>query len=217
MPSGRVPASWNVSLRDGPAGLIWRGAAAYGRAWPPLRHACPVALSSARPPDLARAPRWPRRAHLVPRAGVRAPPSWPRRVSHVFPLMAAQQQVHGICPFRCRRMMGRRVVGVVTESDLLAAQDKAARDTRLDAETPGRWRLRKPPLAALTAGTLLRRHLRADHGLGVQRVALLDLGDPGQRARHEHLVGVLLDERPRRAGADLAPAVPGGQRRSQLQ
>lgn len=54
-------------------------------------------------------------------------------------------------------MMGRRVVGVVTESDLLAAQDKAARDARLDAETPGRWRLRKPLLPALTAGTLMSK------------------------------------------------------------
>jgi CBS domain-containing protein len=52
-------------------------------------------------------------------------------------------------------MMGRQVAGVVTESDLLAAEDKAARDARLDAETPGRWRLHKPQLAALTAGTLM--------------------------------------------------------------
>jgi hypothetical protein len=34
-------------------------------------------------------------------------------------------------------MMGRQVAGVVTETDLLAAEDKAARDARLDAETPG--------------------------------------------------------------------------------
>src|SRR6516165_8064821 len=51
---------------------------------------------------------------------------------------------------------------------------------------------------------LLGGYLRADHGLGVQRVALLDLGDPGQRARHELLEDVLGDERARRAGADLA-------------
>ena len=54
-------------------------------------------------------------------------------------------------------MMGRQVAGVVTESDLLAAEDKAARDARLDAETPGRWRLHKPALAALTAGTLMSK------------------------------------------------------------
>ena len=34
-------------------------------------------------------------------------------------------------------MMGWQVAGVITESDLLAAEDKAARDARLDAETPG--------------------------------------------------------------------------------
>jgi CBS domain-containing protein len=54
-------------------------------------------------------------------------------------------------------MMGRQVVGVVTESDLLAAEDKAARDARLDAESPGRWRLHKPPLATLTADTLMSK------------------------------------------------------------
>jgi CBS domain-containing protein len=52
-------------------------------------------------------------------------------------------------------MMGRRVVGVVTESDLLAAENKGAREARLDAETPGHWRPRKPQLTALTAGTLM--------------------------------------------------------------
>ena len=54
-------------------------------------------------------------------------------------------------------MMGRQVAGVVTESDLLAAEDKAARDARLDAETPGRWRRHKPQPAALTAGTLMSK------------------------------------------------------------
>ena len=54
-------------------------------------------------------------------------------------------------------MMARQVAGVITESDLLAAQDKAARDARLDAETPGRWRLHRPQLAALTAGTLMSK------------------------------------------------------------
>ena len=90
MPSSRVPASRNVRLRDGPAGLIWRGAAAHGRAWPPLRHACSVALPSARPPGLAPAPRWPRRARLlVPRAGARAPPSWPCWADRLFPLVCS--------------------------------------------------------------------------------------------------------------------------------
>ena len=53
-------------------------------------------------------------------------------------------------------MMGRQVAGVVTESDLLAAEDKAARESRPDAETPGRWRP-QPQSAALTAGTLMSK------------------------------------------------------------
>ncbi len=40
--------------------------------------------------------------------------------------------------------------------------------------------------------------------VGVERVALLDRGDPLQAALHELVVDRLLDQRPRRAGADLA-------------
>jgi CBS domain-containing protein len=54
-------------------------------------------------------------------------------------------------------MMGRQVAGVVTESDLLAAEDKTARDARLDAEAPARWRRHKPRSAGLTAGTLMSK------------------------------------------------------------
>jgi CBS domain-containing protein len=54
-------------------------------------------------------------------------------------------------------MMGRQVVGVVTESDLLAAEDTTAREARLEAETPGHWRLRRPQLAALNAGMLMSK------------------------------------------------------------
>jgi CBS domain-containing protein len=52
-------------------------------------------------------------------------------------------------------MMGRLVAGVVTESDLLAAEDVTARQARLNAESPKRWRLREPGQASLTAGTLM--------------------------------------------------------------
>jgi CBS domain-containing protein len=52
-------------------------------------------------------------------------------------------------------MMGRLVAGVVTESDLLAAEDVTAREARLNAESPRRWRLREPGRASLTAGALM--------------------------------------------------------------
>ena len=52
-------------------------------------------------------------------------------------------------------MMGRLVAGVVTESDLLAAEDVTARVARLNAESPKRWRLRKSGRASLTAGALM--------------------------------------------------------------
>jgi CBS domain-containing protein len=52
-------------------------------------------------------------------------------------------------------MMGRKVAGVVTEADLLAAEDESARQARL-ADTIGRrWRLRRQPHVDLTAGTLM--------------------------------------------------------------
>jgi CBS domain-containing protein len=51
--------------------------------------------------------------------------------------------------------MGREVVGVVTEADLLAAEDETSRRARM-AGSIGRRRLhRKQPHASLTAGTLM--------------------------------------------------------------
>jgi len=52
-------------------------------------------------------------------------------------------------------MMGRQVAGVVSEADLLAAEDKTARQARMDAATSRRWRIRKPRRTALTAGALM--------------------------------------------------------------
>jgi len=51
-------------------------------------------------------------------------------------------------------MMGRQVVGVVSEADLLAAEDDRTRRARM-ATTTGRRRLRRHPQANLTAGTLM--------------------------------------------------------------
>ncbi len=65
--------------------------------------------------------------------------------------MLAEHQISGLPVLR----MGRHVVGVVSEADLLAAEDKAARQTRMDAAIGRRWRIRKPRRTALTAGALM--------------------------------------------------------------
>ena len=52
-------------------------------------------------------------------------------------------------------MMGRQVAGVVSEADLLAAEDESARQARMASTTGRRWRLRKQPHVSLTAGTLM--------------------------------------------------------------
>jgi CBS-domain-containing membrane protein len=52
-------------------------------------------------------------------------------------------------------MMGRKVAGVVSEADLLAVQDKTARQARMAAESRRRWRTRKPQHTTLNAGALM--------------------------------------------------------------
>jgi CBS domain-containing protein len=52
-------------------------------------------------------------------------------------------------------MMGRKVAGVVTEADLLAAEDEMARRARMAGTIGRRWRLRRQPHVSLTAGTLM--------------------------------------------------------------
>ena len=52
-------------------------------------------------------------------------------------------------------MMGRQVAGVVSEADLLAAEDETARQARMASAIGRRWRLRKQPHASLTAGPLM--------------------------------------------------------------
>jgi CBS domain-containing protein len=92
---------------------------------------------------------------------------WARRVSDVMTTTVVT--VDRITPFQEidrllteRRisgvpvlMMGRQVAGVVTEADLLAAEDESARQARLAGTLGRRWRLRKPPHVSLTAGTLM--------------------------------------------------------------
>ena len=52
-------------------------------------------------------------------------------------------------------MMGRQVAGVVSEADLLAAEDETARQARMASAIGRRWRLRKQPHVSLTAGALM--------------------------------------------------------------
>jgi CBS domain-containing protein len=51
--------------------------------------------------------------------------------------------------------MGREVAGVVTEADLLAAEDETSRRARMESSIGRRRLLRKQPHASLTAGTLM--------------------------------------------------------------
>src|SRR5690242_18933992 len=51
--------------------------------------------------------------------------------------------------------MGREVAGVVSETDLLAAEDETQRQARMAGSMGRRWRLRKQPQVRLTAGTLM--------------------------------------------------------------
>ena len=51
--------------------------------------------------------------------------------------------------------MGREVVGVVSETDLLAAEDETRRQARMAASMGRRWHLRKQPHVQLTAGALM--------------------------------------------------------------
>jgi len=92
---------------------------------------------------------------------------WARRVSDV--MMTSVVTVDRITPYQeityslARHKisgvpvlkMGRHVVGVVSESDLLAAEDKTVRQARLEAQSPRRWRLRQPRRIGLTAETLM--------------------------------------------------------------
>jgi len=51
--------------------------------------------------------------------------------------------------------MGREVAGVISEADLLAAEDKTARQARIAAESRRRFRVRKPRHTNLSAGALM--------------------------------------------------------------
>jgi len=92
---------------------------------------------------------------------------WARRVSDV--MTTSVVTVDRITPYQDidrllteRRIsgvpvlkMGRVVVGVVTEADLLAAEDETARQARMAGSMGHRWHLRKQPHVNLTAEALM--------------------------------------------------------------
>ena len=92
---------------------------------------------------------------------------WARRVSDVMTTSVVtvdritpyQEIAHSLAQHKISGVpvlkMGRHVVGVVSESDLLAAEDKTARQARLNAQSPRRWRLRQPRRTGLVAGTMM--------------------------------------------------------------
>ncbi len=92
---------------------------------------------------------------------------WARRVSDVMTTSVVtvdritpyQEVAHSLARHKISGVpvlkMGRHVVGVVSESDLLAAEDKTVRQARLRAQSPRRWRLRQPRRISLVAGTMM--------------------------------------------------------------
>ena len=106
------------------------------------------------------APKGPHREELRKRR-------WARRVSDV--MTTAVLTVDRITPYQeIDRLltkhrisgvpvlkMGREVVGVVSETDLLAAEDEPRRQARMASSMGRRWHLRKQPHVRLTAGALM--------------------------------------------------------------
>ena len=92
---------------------------------------------------------------------------WARRVSDVMTTsvvtvdritpyqeidrMLTEHRISGVPVLK----MGREVAGVVTEADLLSAEDETNRRARMASSVGGRWLHRKRPHVGLTAGTLM--------------------------------------------------------------
>ncbi len=114
-----------------------------------LNEQAPQPPRHARPGDGTRHRRWARRVSDVMTTSVVT-------VDRITPYqdidrLLAERKISGVPVL----MMGRQVAGVVSEADLLAAQDETARQARLARAIGRRWRLRKQPHVSLTAGTLM--------------------------------------------------------------
>ena len=107
------------------------------------------------------------RPHRAPRGDEPRQRRWARRVSDV--MTTSVVTVDRITPYQeIGRLlthhkisgmpvlkMGREVAGVVSEADLLAAEDEPSRQARMAGSIGRRWHLRKQPHVNLTAGTLM--------------------------------------------------------------
>ena len=93
---------------------------------------------------------------------------WARRVSDVMTTsvltvdrITPYQEIdrllteHKISGVPVPKPLGGQVACVVSEADLLAAEDETARQARMASAIGRRWRLRKQPRASLTAGPLM--------------------------------------------------------------
>jgi CBS domain-containing protein len=65
--------------------------------------------------------------------------------------LLTERRISGVPVLR----IGRKVIGVVSEADLLAAEDETARQARLTSALGRRWRLRRQPHVNLTAERLM--------------------------------------------------------------
>ena len=117
----------------------------------PASHPAPVQASphSARHGEGTRRRRWARRVSDVMTTSVVT-------VDRITPYqeidrLLTERRISGVPVL----MMGRQVAGVVSEADLLAAEDERARQARLASAAGRRWRLRRQPHLSLTAGALM--------------------------------------------------------------
>ena len=109
----------------------------------------PARSHPARPGHDVRRRRWARRVSDVMTTSVVT-------VDRVTPYqeidrLLSQHRISGVPVLK----MGREVVGVVSEADLLAAEDETRRRTRMARSIGGRWLHRRPPHVSLTAETLM--------------------------------------------------------------
>ncbi len=111
--------------------------------------------------------RTPVRLHQAPQGNGPWRRRWARRVSDVMTTsvvtvdritpyqeidrLLTQHKISGMPVLK----MGREVAGVVSEADLLAAEDETSRKARMARSAGRRWRLRPQPHVNLTAETLM--------------------------------------------------------------
>jgi CBS domain-containing protein len=115
----------------------------------PSPHPAPARPHPAHPADQVRHRRWARRVSDVMTTSVVT-------VDRITPYqeidrLLTEHRISGVPVLK----MGREVAGVVSEADLLAAEDETNRRARMATSIGRRRLLRKRPPASLTAGTLM--------------------------------------------------------------